>query len=212
MLIQSLHKYNLSFKHLAIDLSLIYDDSWDIVFKINDFSRYRKRLAKLKPFWRIFTIRPPRRPAVLSMSADLSLVLHPGCHCHLYGYKYGTAHVCANFKISRRRRILMSLNKTIQSLSYIIKKVKMTNVSSGRYAFQMGDCFNSYDDLLERLEKHSCESFVHYWRRDTRTVEGAIMKTTRPISKCLKYYSVRYACIHGGQKYSGRGEGRRQTQ
>lgn len=87
----------------------------------------------------------------------------------------------------------------------------MTNISSGRYTFQLGECFNSYDDLLERLEKHSRESFVFYWRRDTRTVEGAIMKTTRPISKCLKYYSVRYACIHGGQKYAGRGEGHRKS-
>lgn len=82
----------------------------------------------------------------------------------------------------------------------------------GNYVFTVGEQFNSYEELLLRLEKHSLADFVHYWRRDTRTVEGAVMKTTRPIAKRLKYYSLRYACVHGGQKYSTRGQGRRNTQ
>ncbi|XP_011302304.1 uncharacterized protein [Fopius arisanus] len=80
------------------------------------------------------------------------------------------------------------------------------------YAFHLGEMFNSYEELEDKLEKFSKRSLVHYWRRDSRTVSGAHMKTARPISERLKYYSVKYACIYGGQKFLPRGAGRRQSQ
>lgn len=83
---------------------------------------------------------------------------------------------------------------------------------NGKYTFRVGETFDSYDQLLERIKLHSSESFVCYWRRDTRTVKGAFMKTTRSIATHLKYYSVRYACVFGGQVFRSRGLGRRQTQ
>lgn len=83
---------------------------------------------------------------------------------------------------------------------------------NGKYTFCVGETFNSYDELLERMDLHSSESYVYYWRRDTRTVKGAGMKTTRAIASHLKYYSVRYACVFGGQVFRSRGLGRRQTQ
>lgn len=79
-------------------------------------------------------------------------------------------------------------------------------------AFHMGETFTSFELLEERLQKHSEEDFVHYWRRDTRTVKGAQLKTTRPIAARLKYYSIRYACVHGGQKFARRGQGQRNKQ
>ncbi|CAL7949389.1 unnamed protein product [Xylocopa violacea] len=72
--------------------------------------------------------------------------------------------------------------------------------------------FDSYEELEHKLEKFSKRSLVHYWRRDSRTVSGAHMKTARPICERLKYYSVKYACIYGGQKFLPRGAGRRQSQ
>lgn len=84
--------------------------------------------------------------------------------------------------------------------------------AKGQYIFEVGDLFSSYNELVDRLEVHTAESFVHYWRRDTRTVAGAIMKTARNVNPALKYYSVRYACVHGGQKYAKKGTGQRQTQ
>lgn len=80
------------------------------------------------------------------------------------------------------------------------------------YSFHLGELFDSYEELESKLEKYSKNSFVHYWRRDSRTVNGAHMKTARPISEKLKYYSVKYACIYGGQKFLPRGAGRRQSQ
>lgn len=79
-------------------------------------------------------------------------------------------------------------------------------------SFHLGEMFDSYEELEQKLERFSKHSLVHYWRRDSRTVSGAHMKTARPISERLKYYSVKYACIYGGQKFLPRGAGRRQSQ
>ncbi|XP_046416310.1 uncharacterized protein LOC124300286 isoform X2 [Neodiprion virginianus] len=80
------------------------------------------------------------------------------------------------------------------------------------FSFQLGEMFDSYEELEQKLESFSRRSLVHYWRRDSRTVSGAHMKTARPISERLRYYSVKYACIYGGQKFLPRGAGRRQSQ
>lgn len=77
--------------------------------------------------------------------------------------------------------------------------------------FVLGERFDSYDELLKRLAFHSKQSLVHYWRRDSRTVQGAYMKTARPIEPKLVYYSVKYACVHGGQKFFPRGKGHRHS-
>ncbi|XP_012536581.1 uncharacterized protein LOC105836828 [Monomorium pharaonis] len=79
-------------------------------------------------------------------------------------------------------------------------------------SFRLGEMFDSYEELEQKLDRVSRHSLVHYWRRDSRTVSGAHMKTARPISERLKYYSVKYACIYGGQKFLPRGAGRRQSQ
>lgn len=83
---------------------------------------------------------------------------------------------------------------------------------SSPHCLRVGDRFASYDALVERLQNHSAVDFVNYWRRDTRTLKGALMKTSRPIAACLRYYSVRYACVHGGQRFDRRGTGQRNKQ
>ncbi|XP_046831679.1 uncharacterized protein LOC124429893 isoform X1 [Vespa crabro] len=87
-----------------------------------------------------------------------------------------------------------------------------SSVEDNDVSFRLGEMFDSYEELEHKLEKFSKRSLVHYWRRDSRTVSGAHMKTARPISERLKYYSVKYACIYGGQKFLPRGAGRRQSQ
>lgn len=41
--------------------------------------------------------------------------------------------------------------------------------------FQVGECFYSFDELCDRMEALKKQNFVHYWRRDSRTVKGASM-------------------------------------
>lgn len=38
----------------------------------------------------------------------------------------------------------------------------------GKYTFNIGETFSSYEELEKRLELHCSESLVYYWRRDTR--------------------------------------------
>lgn len=79
------------------------------------------------------------------------------------------------------------------------------------YAFEEWEQFSTFEEFSQRLNMHSKHDFVYYWRRDSRTVQGAHLKTARPISQKLKYYSVRYACVFGGEKFSTRGRGERIT-
>lgn len=41
--------------------------------------------------------------------------------------------------------------------------------------FKVGECFYSFDALCERIAALTKQCFVHYWRRDSRTVKGAFM-------------------------------------
>ncbi|XP_043589093.1 uncharacterized protein LOC122570616 isoform X1 [Bombus pyrosoma] len=100
----------------------------------------------------------------------------------------------------------------LQILLTVTFMMDINTVEDEDVSFHLGEMFDSYEELEHKLEKFSKRSLVHYWRRDSRTVSGAHMKTARPISERLKYYSVKYACIYGGQKFLPRGAGRRQSQ
>lgn len=87
---------------------------------------------------------------------------------------------------------------TEEEIKFVVKTQK---------SFLPGESFTSFDEFKERMEAHSRQDFVFYWLRDSRTVAGAFMKTSRPIESKLKYYSCRYACVFGGQKFHTRGQG-----
>ncbi|XP_055597916.1 uncharacterized protein LOC129747641 [Uranotaenia lowii] len=79
---------------------------------------------------------------------------------------------------------------------------RLTTTVDSELCFQEGELFESYQKFLERLELHSRQDYVYYWRRDSRTIEAAsIKKTTRCINPALRYYSLRYTCVLGGQKF-----------
>ncbi|XP_053683440.1 uncharacterized protein LOC128733699 [Sabethes cyaneus] len=80
-------------------------------------------------------------------------------------------------------------------------------IVESEYSFRQGECFDTYEQFLEKLERHSANDLVYYWRRDSRTIEGAALKTARPIADALRYYSVRYSCIFGGQRFETKSTG-----
>lgn len=90
----------------------------------------------------------------------------------------------------------------------LLRTETITDVCSP-LALRLGDRFTCFTEFEERLQRHSAADFVNYWRRDSRTVNGALLKTARPIADCLRYYSVLFACVHGGQKFGRRGHGHR---
>ncbi len=79
-------------------------------------------------------------------------------------------------------------------------------VGSMAAQFSVGETFESFEQLFKK------ENFVELWKRDTRTIAAARKRgVDRPLSPCLKYYEVKYCCVHGGQAFKPRGQGQRCT-
>jgi len=78
--------------------------------------------------------------------------------------------------------------------------------------FSVGELFKSFSELEQKLNAYKTKNFCEFWKRDARTVESATRKRIdRPIKKELKYYEVKYCCIHGGQAFKPKGKGMRNT-
>ena len=64
----------------------------------------------------------------------------------------------------------------------------------------------------EKIQLYKKAKFVELWRRDCRTITAARKRgVDRPIKAELKYYQLKYCCVHGGQKFTPRGTGKRTT-
>jgi hypothetical protein len=94
-------------------------------------------------------------------------------------------------------------------------EINMPNASVGpqsTVAFSIGDTFDSVEEFEAALEAYKKESYVEFWRRDSRTIEAARKRgINRPLKADLKYYELNYCCIHGGQAFKPRGKGTRST-
>lgn len=75
----------------------------------------------------------------------------------------------------------------------------------------VGKSFSSFTEVENAIDAYQQAKGVQLWRRDARTIESAKMRVSRHLSDQLKYYDVRYCCIHGGRKFSKRGLGIRDT-
>ena len=54
-------------------------------------------------------------------------------------------------------------------------------------------------------------SFSQLWKRDAKTVANAKKHLDCPLNPLLKYYEIKYCCIHGGKVLRSQGNGRRNT-
>ena len=63
--------------------------------------------------------------------------------------------------------------------------------------------------VLSSLKEFEDFYFVKFWKREARTVEAAQKRVNRYLSPGLKYYQLKYACIHGGQAFRAKGKGQR---
>jgi zinc finger SWIM domain-containing protein 3 len=79
---------------------------------------------------------------------------------------------------------------------------------------KVGDLFCGFDELQCRIDEYSKANYVQLWMRDARTLEAATKRVPKKVTSVdvrLKYYSVKYCCIHGGQAFRPHGHGHRQT-
>ena len=82
-------------------------------------------------------------------------------------------------------------------------------------SFSAGDKFSSYSELETRIRAYEAENAVQLIRRDCRLMEAARKRTPKRVeqaNKDLKYFSMHFACIFGGKKYTGKGKGVRPNQ
>ena len=76
------------------------------------------------------------------------------------------------------------------------------------YSFKLGEKFYSFDELEAKLNLYKKEAFVELWRRNCCTIEAAKREgVDRPLKPELKYFQLKYCCVHGGQKFKPRGDG-----
>lgn len=80
--------------------------------------------------------------------------------------------------------------------------------------FTVGERFGSFAELEERITRFSAANSVQLWKRDARTIEAAKKRAGNIASKmpaALKYYQVRFCCIHGGMKFVSSSTGARKS-
>lgn len=84
-----------------------------------------------------------------------------------------------------------------ESPSSTINK-QLINIPLG---INLNDEFETYEEFDNLLKETSQRNFLHFWKRDCRTVEGAKKKTDRYINPKIKYYQLKYSCIQGGRVF-----------
>ena len=78
-------------------------------------------------------------------------------------------------------------------------------------SFSVGDSFESFDALQSKIKAHEQARVVQFWRRDARTIEASKKRLDQPLNPALRYYELKFCCIHGGQNFKPKGKGQRNT-
>ena len=86
------------------------------------------------------------------------------------------------------------------------------SLDSGSSALiSIGMKFGSFDALESKIRLFEEKNYTKFWKREARTIESAKKRVQRHLNPKLKYYELKYACIHGGQKFRPKGKGDRNT-
>ena len=83
--------------------------------------------------------------------------------------------------------------------------------------FEKGEKFSSLSDLETKIVQFQRKRYVDLYKRDSRTINSAIKKKSisaakvpsEEIKRKLKYYEIRYTCIHGGRTHNSSSTGKR---
>lgn len=59
---------------------------------------------------------------------------------------------------------------------------------------KVGSEFNSYEELLAAVYEFEADQCVTYYKRDSRTVEGAKGCIQHDVDPALKYYEIKFTC------------------
>ena len=74
--------------------------------------------------------------------------------------------------------------------------------------FTIGESFNSFAELEQKVDSFQEANSVGLWKRDTRTIAAAQKRMpNRPLNPELKYAELVYSCVHGGRKHTSKSTG-----
>ena len=73
-------------------------------------------------------------------------------------------------------------------------------------SFAVGDLFSTFNELEAKVKAYERANFVKFWKRDARTIEAAKNRLNKFLKPELKYYELKYCCIHGGQAFKAKGK------
>ena len=76
-------------------------------------------------------------------------------------------------------------------------------------SFVVGETFRSFEEVENRIKEYEKANYVQFWKRDARTVKNAQKRLNRPLHDRIKYYEITFCCIHGGKRFTSKGEGKR---
>jgi hypothetical protein len=76
----------------------------------------------------------------------------------------------------------------------------MASPSSG---FGLNSDFLTFESFKNALKQWEKENSVNLYTRSSRTIAGSSYRhsANRHFSPDLKYFSIEYACVHGGRPY-----------
>ena len=80
-------------------------------------------------------------------------------------------------------------------------KEDLVNKEDTSVLIAVGKKFGSFADLERTIRLYEERNFVKFWKREARTIEAAKKRIDRHMNPKLKYYELKYTCIHGGQKF-----------
>nr|XP_047136281.1 uncharacterized protein LOC124813380 [Hydra vulgaris] len=76
-------------------------------------------------------------------------------------------------------------------------------------ALNVGDKFNSLKELEKANKNYKVEFSVFLYKRESRSIASARKKgIRRTLNDDLLFYSMHYACYHGGKNFKSRSNGK----
>ncbi|CAH0723915.1 unnamed protein product, partial [Brenthis ino] len=80
------------------------------------------------------------------------------------------------------------------------------------YLLKTGDTFKSFEKLEKIIDRFQRKTYALYYRRDAITIRRCSERgIKKPIKEKLKYYSIKYNCIHGGKNIKSKSKGIRKA-
>jgi len=86
-------------------------------------------------------------------------------------------------------------------------------MGSDLVGFAVGDRFDTFSEVDEKIRRYEKERFVQFYKRDSRKIESARKRAPhKNFKEEIVYSKLVFSCIHGGKKFKSKSVGKRPNQ